>query len=309
MRISFFKSGGEDEDEQKPPLRDLSNHQENDQLAVATLRKVNRPTIIQINYVHTAKFKMRISFFKSGGEGKCEQTPKNDNFDCLVCYDAHHGEWCQRMNDRCFECHVHVKDMNDHADNCNVRNWYKSQAYVDMYVTIPGVRATITFAESIFYTLDGEFIEAKPDVELFSDMADVLFKFASKSKIVLQTTGFTRIRLPVVVRDKNHIISERIVFMTSHDRTMVAANSSRTVNQSNVLADFEHMTPLVLFLPGGCTKLILNVNSGGKDYVYNINVSSDGKKFIIPTDLDVNSKHFSPKPFDAAIQLKKFKRQ
>lgn len=179
-----------------------------------------------------------------------------------------------------------------------------------MYVKTPAVRATISFDNPIYYALHGQFVGAKAGIELFSGMADVLVKFVSQFAIVLQTSGFTRIRLPVIVHEKDRFI-ERIVLMTSHDRTIVAANSSRLVNQSNVLNEFEHNTPLLLLLDNGCAKISVDVNSGGNIHKYNIGVTStaDGKKFQIPNDLDVKSHNFLPKLFDAEFTSKKTKHQ
>lgn len=225
---------------------------------------------------------------------------------CLLCYGAHHGEYCQPCWEKCFECHLPVQAKADHAENCGAKDWFVSEKYVDAYVKIPAVRATFSFTKPISYLLYGKFVEAKPGMELFSDMADVLFEFESKTKVVLKTTGFTRIRLPVVIQDKN-IFTERIVFMTSHDRTIVAANSSRVVNDTNVLAEYEHNTPIVLLLET-CTKLAVDVFSGGKIHKYEVEVAADGKKFQIPTDLSVKSKNVTPKMFDAYFPSKKMTR-
>lgn len=176
-----------------------------------------------------------------------------------------------------------------------------------MYVKIPAVRASISFGDVISYISRGELVNPKEGTELFSGTADVLFKFASQSLHVLKTTGYTRIRLPVIVREKNGGFRERIVFFTSHDRTLVAANSSRVVNQLNFLNDYEHNTPLVLLLSNGCKKLSVEVNSGGKTYKHDINTTDDGAKFSIPDDLQIKSNNFSPKLFDAELQLKKSK--
>lgn len=200
-----------------------------------------------------------------------------------------------------------VQSTKDHAENCGARKWYRSEKYVDMYVKIPAVRVTISFQKPIQFLLHGAFVLPKPGSELFLGMADVLFKFASQSEISLKTTGFTRVRLPVIVRENNGTFTERIVFMTSHDRTVVAANSSRAVNQSNVLNGFEHNTPLVLFLPNGCAELSVDVSSGGQTFKYNIDVAPDGK-FNIPNDLEIKWNQFQPKPFDAEFPTKKSNR-
>lgn len=104
-------------------------------------------------------------------------------------------------------------------------------------------------------------------------MADIQFKFVSHTKLVLKTTGFTRIRLPVVVKEQkgqNEINTERIVFMTS--------------------------------------KMTVDVHSGGKVHGYVVDYGFDGSRFRVPEELNVKSLAFTPKLFDAEIPVKKFSR-
>lgn len=223
----------------------------------------------------------------------------------MICFGAHHGEYCEKILQRCFECHVVAKKEVDHAKGCGARTWFRSEMYVDMYVKMSAVRATIDFGKPIFYELNGGFVKAKPEAELFSGMADIHFKFVSESKIELKTTGFTRIRLPIIVRDKDGGFIERLVIMTSHDRTIVAANSGRLVSQSNVLSGFEHNTPLLMCVQDGETTVSVGVHSGGTINTYEIH-SIDGK-FVIPNDLDVRAQKFVPKLFDAEFPTKKMK--
>lgn len=252
-------------------------------------------------------------FFVSKAANECEQQAQqlhlNTDLQCSICYGAHHGKYCIRRLQRCFECHVRIKQKIDHAKNCGAREWYQSHKYVDLYVKIPSVRATISFGIPIAYALDGSFVDAKPGNELFSGMADVLFKFVSKSTIIIKTTGFTRIRLPVIVREKNGTFTERVIFMTSQDRTMVAANSSRIVYRPNLFNDFEHNTPLVLLLTDDFKDVSVDVNSGGKVYNCHLTPTPDGKKLKIPDDLQVKSQQFMPKLFDAELPSKKSKCQ
>lgn len=229
----------------------------------------------------------------------------------MMCYGAHHdgGKHCKRFWERCFECHVPVKAKNDHSENCGAKNWLQSERYIEIYAKTAAIRATFSFQKAIKYLLYGEWVEAKSEMEVFSGMADVIFQFTSQSKLVLKTTGFSRIRLPVVVKENgpNGVYTERMVFMTSHDRTLVGANSSRVVNESNVLTEFEHNTPLVLLLSGDLAKMTVEVYSGGNIHKYEVGVVANGKKFLIPDQLDVKSKNFAPRTFDADIPLKKIK--
>lgn len=180
-----------------------------------------------------------------------------------------------------------------------------------MYVKVPVVRATISFNEPIHYVLGGAFVEAVAGVQLFSGMADALFKFESTSKIGIATTGFTRIRLSVIIRDKKGTLMERLVFLTSQDRTLVATNSARLVNEQNYLQDVEHNTPLVLCFPNGCSKVLVNVaESSGNSRKFEIGVTStaNGPKFQIPDGLDVKCRTAAPNLFDADFASKKMKR-
>lgn len=229
--------------------------------------------------------------------------------DCLMCYGAHHGEYCRRLWERCFECHVPAQSKTDHAANCSINNWLRSEKYVDMYVKTSAVRVTISSANPFSYLCYGEFVYAQAGMELFSGMADVHFKFVSPTQLELKTSGFTRIRLPVVIEEKNGqaiTLTERIVFMTSHDRTIVAAKSSRIVNRSSVTTGLEHNTPLVLRLERTCARLHVNIHSGGRIHHYAVEV--DGKKFKVPEELNVTSNNFTQKLFDADVAIKKFKR-
>lgn len=188
-----------------------------------------------------------------------------------------------------------------------VRSTVRHMLTCTLYVKVPIVRATISFNEPIHYA----FVPAVAGVELFSGMADVLFKFESPQKIDIATTGFTRIRLSVIVREKNGRTMERLVFLTSQDRTIVAANSARLVNEQNYLQDVEHNTPLVLYFPDGCSKLSIHVaGSSGNSRKFDIGVTptANGPKFQIPDDLEVKCRTAAPNLFDADFSSKKMKR-
>lgn len=230
--------------------------------------------------------------------------------DCRYCYDENHGKNCRRYWEKCFECHVPAQEKTDHAENCGVKNWFQSEKYVDMYAKIPAVRAEITFEKSVSFFLNGKFTEAVPGIDLFSAMADVQLKFVSRTTLALKTTAFTRIRLPVVVKEQkgsSDTYTERIVFMTSGDRTLVAANSSRVVHQSSIAAEFEHNTPMVLLVQP-FTKMTVDVHSGGRVHSYVVDYGFDGSRFRVPEELNVKSLTFTPKLFDAEIPVKKFSR-
>lgn len=174
-----------------------------------------------------------------------------------------------------------------------------------MYVKPSAVRISIKSAVPLGYLSDNAFVNASADIDLFSGDADVHIKFMSPTTLVIRTTRFTRIRLPVVINDAYASYTERLVLMTSHDRSLVAALSSRVVQESNILTDVEHNTPLVVMLPGACADLTVEVNSGGQFHNYTIKATRDGKKYEVPDDLNVTSKHFKPMPFDAKFPARK----
>lgn len=226
--------------------------------------------------------------------------------DCLVCYGAHHGEHCRQLWERCFECHLPAQCNTDHAEKCSSKARFRSEQYVEPYVKAAALRLAISFDKQVRYLSSGQFVSAKVGEELFSGLADCHFKFISHRQIELKTTGFTRIRLPLVTQEANGTLTERLVLITSHDRTAVAVKSSRVVSQANILADHEHNTPLVLILDSACATVSVDIYSGGCSYQYVI--TFDGKKFKIPDDLNIASNDFVPKLFDAEFPFKKMKR-
>lgn len=228
---------------------------------------------------------------------------------CFTCQGSHQSEQCrQRSLERCPECHVPVRCVDEHALNCSLKNWFLSQ-YIDDYVKVPVVRCIISMASAIFYQL-GESIEmARGGLVLYSPMSDTLFKFASESKFELLTTAFTRIRLPFVVREglDESTCTEKLVLITSHDRTLVAANASRQILQGEHDGDCEHNTPLVLYVVGGqnlnLSVKVIGVQNRSKEYqiVYN----QITKKYNIPAQLNVKSTEVLPLEFDAPFLKKK----
>lgn len=236
---------------------------------------------------------------------KIETRNTNTNtVDCL-CYGAHHSTECgQRKLTKCFECHTPVNNTKDHAHNCGVKNWFLSR-YTDVYVKIPAIRCIISFQTPIYFQLNGRLYMAGPEMKLLSFAADSYFKFESNKKVILSTTGFSRIRIPIIIQETNgSVISnmEKLVLLTSHDRTIVAAKGSRHVNYQNVLNDFEHNTPLVLYALSKDAGVSIDVySSGGMINSYQIAYSKATKKFEVPRDLDVKSTIFSLKEFDAVI--------
>lgn len=149
-------------------------------------------------------------------------------------------------------------------------------------------------------------------MKLFSSMADAYFEFESNTKLILRSTGFTRIRLPIAIAGNigsTTTYMEKLVLMTSQDRTIVAAQSSRQMDGSNMVGEFEHNTPLVLIISGkNDTTFTLNIYSvGPKMDSHKIGYCKRDMKFVVPAALDVKSSTFIPKPFDANFSLKKVK--
>lgn len=238
-------------------------------------------------------------------------TTQIENADCTFCHGAHHDSSCEKILSRCFDCHVSITKKQDHVESCSASDWLKSD-YVDIYVKIPAVRMVISFGSPIHYMINGSPTLAQAGTELFSSMADAHFKFETSSKITIKTTGFTRIRVPIVIRDNNGReprFTEKLVLMTSLDRTVIAAAGSRIVSETNILNDFQHNTPIVLFLFGPDVNIKIDAYSGGIIHKYDVAFDYFSKKYEIPKDLDVKSNHFATKMFDADLPIKKFKRQ
>lgn len=230
-----------------------------------------------------------------------------DNANCMFCHGAHHGISCKRLLSRCYDCHNSITKKQDHAENCSAKDWFKSEN-VDVYVKIPAVRMVISFGTPIHYMLNGLLLEAQSGSELFSGMADAHFKFETSSKITIKTTGYTRIRVPIIHVNNGRFI-EKLVLITSHDRTVIAAAGSRIVSEGNILNDVEHNTPIVLFLFGAYVNISIDAHSGGNVHNYDVLFDHLSKKYEIRKDLDVKSNNFATKMFDADLPIKKYKRE
>lgn len=203
---------------------------------------------------------------------------------------------------KCFECHAEIHTMKDHAKSCSA-TWFISQP-TNVYVKNPTIRCVLRFGSSFTFQLNKQLVKPHSGMRLFSSMADAFFKFDSDLQVSLLTTEFTRLRIPIVVEN-----TERIVLVTSQDRTMVAAKSSRLVNETNVLSDFEHNTPLVFNISGGKdTSVIIEIHSSGfKVNTYEIEYRQREKKFIVPDELDIKSNKFELNLFDAVMPAKLLK--
>lgn len=204
--------------------------------------------------------------------------------------------------EKCFDCHLVVQNVNDHMPNCGVK-WFLSTR-ADVYAKIPAVRYTITFPTALQFSRNGRLSEAD-DEELFSPAMDALLKFeANGKKLSVLTTGFSRLRVPILICEGNAMFTEKLVLLTSHDRAVIAAHGSRVVDLRSVLDGFEHNTPLVLCLHGDQKKdFSIDVySSGGQKDAFEL-VFKNGR-YVIPSALDVKSKQFSPKPFDADLPKK-----
>lgn len=216
----------------------------------------------------------------------------------------------QQQNGRCFECHIPAKRVDDHAENCGSK-WYVSR-YEDIYVKIPAVRCVLRLGQPVRILKDGDFVEVPIDCTWFSPMADVLFKISAAGTIKILTSAFTRIRVPIVVDVVGATMKEKLVFVTSADRTMVCANSSRMCHPINAIGQFKSNTPIVLGIVGDVnTVLHVEIHSRGA-YVHHYDIplvfTDREGKFKIPEELDIASSKFNAASFDADIPQKKSKR-
>lgn len=220
----------------------------------------------------------------------------------------------QQENNRCFECHIPVKRIEDHAEKCGTK-WFISQRQ-NVYVAIPAVRFVLRFDQPLRILMNGEFINIERDGNYFSSMADTLFKIAVTGTIELLTTGFTRVRVPIVVEEvagRTKTYKEKLVLVTSYDRTIVCAKGSRCVDAKNALDGFKHNTPLMLCVVGyaGATIKVDVHSSGANVHCYEIPLVKDRNgeiRFEVPAELDIASKGFTSNTFDAVLPYKKPKR-
>lgn len=230
------------------------------------------------------------------------------NSNCVFCYGAHHNNsTCKKFLSKCFDCHVVIEKKQDHAEACSVSELFNS-VFVDVYAKIPAVRLVLSFGAKIGILSNGSMMQANTSTEFFSGMADTLFTFESPSKVVIKTTEFTRIRIPIVIQESNNRYIEKLVFMTSHDRTVIVAPGSRVVNNANILNDFKHNTPIALFVTGQNFDISVTAHSGGNIFMSEVVFDRISKKYKIPQELYVKSNNFVAKIFDANLPFKKMKR-
>lgn len=234
----------------------------------------------------------------------------NIGTDCVVCYGAHHSKACQqRKKSNCFECHGLAQTIDEHAESCSVKNWFISEP-IGAYIKIPAVRCAIEFKSAFYILFGGKLQRPTNGMNLISFMADVQFKFASDSKVILCTTGFTRLRVPIFIANGNDDsttgYTEKMVLMTSHDRTIIGVNGSRFVKPMIVPDDNKHNTPLIFVIPSDYnTNISVQVHSSGRN-IENFDIAFDSakKKFQLPEELKATSRSFTPKMFDAVLPKK-----
>ncbi|XP_055304000.1 uncharacterized protein LOC129569294 [Sitodiplosis mosellana] len=205
-----------------------------------------------------------------------------------------------RSLDRCYECHTPIRHDNDHVKSCSFKNRFRSD-FVDRYIRIPAIRYIVSANTKIFHALDQCVQQIQVGIDLFSAAADVCIKPMSSSKFAV----LTPIRMPIVLKEKNNNLVEKIVFLTSSDRTVVAVHSGRAVSVDTVLKDFEHNTPAVLFLrEGSGVDLSLSIEVFGASGTARSQIAFDDrhKNYVIPSDLDVRSRNWPARPFDADIK-------
>lgn len=244
-----------------------------------------------------------------------------ENAYCGVCFGAHHSSECRQGKlSNCFECHVPARHIGDHSLVCSVKHWFVSER-VDKYVKIPSTRCLISFESPIHILLNGDFCIPPEGLGLLSSMCDTYYKFERYSnsndkktnkwyqKVSLMSTGYTRIRLPIIVQENPNQFTERIILMTSHDRAIIAAEGSRQIHDKSVPSEYEHNTPLVLSMLGKPSNILVEVRSAGRRvHTHEIAYVHVEKKFRIPPELNVKSKDFKTMTFDAVLPSK-IKRQ
>lgn len=210
----------------------------------------------------------------------------------------------QPAMDRCFDCHVLAQHPSDHAEMCFVKKWFISKA-ISKYVKIPIVRFVITFESPINIFLNERIQLAEPGTKLFSAMSDSYFNFETAKKLVVMTTAYTRIRIPIAIQTGAEYPIEKLVLMTSCDRALVCAKGSRRIIDNNFVGDYEHNTPLALIMRDGPFNMALTVHSaGGRVNEFEIPYDTDENKFAVPAELDVKSPQSPVMLFDATLPSK-----
>lgn len=186
----------------------------------------------------------------------------------------------------------------DHAKPCSAK-WFRS-GIADVYVKLLTVRCMVTFESRSHVMFNGKWRPAEKGIQMCSPSCNSYFLFTSENEIVVKTTAFPRIRLPIAVKksfekpEENAI--EKCVLLTSPDRTVVAAMSSRMISP-------EHNTPLVLcFSEQENIGISLEVHSSGRNIdTFKIVYRKEVGKFNIPYQLDIKSTKFAAKTFDADL--------
>lgn len=228
---------------------------------------------------------------------------------CSACYRVHRANECdQRPMEKCVECHIIATKDSDHLHTCNFK-WYTSVP-IAVYVKLPVVRCTVKMDSPIYWQRNQDIQKAYNGLVLASPMADAYFRFDSDRVFELATTGFTRIRVPFVVHQATQTgttLDEKLILLTSHDRTVIVAKGSRQVSLASVVDDaYLHNTPLVLHnQPGGNPSLTLTVYGVNRSEKHRIPFDQTVQKFVVPAQLDVKTYKFLPLEFDAPVPKKK----
>lgn len=147
-------------------------------------------------------------------------------------------------------------------------------------------------------------------LHFFSPMADTLLKISAAGTIELLTTAFTRIRIPIVLDGET--LKEKLVLVTSADRTIVCANSGRICDPTNAIGQFKYNTPIVLGIVGNVNTVVkVEIHSRGaivRHYDIPLVFKDRNSRFEIPQELDIGSNAYNAASFDADIPQKKSKR-
>lgn len=221
---------------------------------------------------------------------------------CQTCFGAHHSNGCgSSLVKSCFDCHLPTFKYTDHANNCSAK-WYTSEQ-TNAYIQIPSERCVLTFKAPIQVLLDGQLKMAQKGLGMFSAMSDSYFKFESDRQMKVLTTDYSRVRIPVIAKDGNHVI-EKLVVMTSYDRSLVVAKGSREVGD-DPLGEYKYNTPIVLYFADQAADIDIEVHSeGGVKTNHNIEYIVGQNRFTIPKELDLKKKGDGSRKSDAPMPLK-----
>lgn len=206
----------------------------------------------------------------------------------------------------CRECHKIIKRQSDHAQGCRFPPWG--------IINLPSVygsqlktRFAIEFDKPLRVFLGGDWKTPIKGTEMSCFMADCFIRFESNNNFLVKTTDFTRIRIPIVFKyleGDSIFYKEKLVFVTSIDRTLMAARANRDYNPNDdIEPGLSQSTVLVIGLKACVPNIKISINVSGKSEQFEISFNETTQKFDIPGDIDMTVSQFTRRPFGPWIEM------